>query len=98
MYVAPDAVNAYLCRQKRLHEVPVFRSENSHSDKLKKLFLQYYINKNKFSSRKSKYSQAVLRIRIHMFLGRPDPDPLGRGMDPDPDPALDPDPSIIMQK
>jgi hypothetical protein len=45
---------------------------------------------------------AVLRIRIHMFLGLqdPDPDPLVRGMDPDPDPALDrdPDPSIIMQK
>jgi hypothetical protein len=34
--------------------------------------------------------------RIHMFLGLPDPDPLVRGMDPDP--ALDPDPSIIMQK
>ncbi len=45
----------------------------------------------------------VLRIRIrihriHMFLGHPDPDPLVRGMDPDPDPALDPDPSIIVQK
>jgi hypothetical protein len=35
-------------------------------------------------------------VRIHMFFGLPDPDPLGRGMDPDP--ALDPDPSIIMQK
>ncbi len=34
--------------------------------------------------------KAVLRIRIHMFLGLPDPDPLVRGMDPDP--------SIIMQK
>jgi hypothetical protein len=33
-----------------------------------------------------------------MFLGLPDPDPLVRCMDPDPDPALDPDPSIIMQK
>ncbi len=33
-----------------------------------------------------------------MFLGLPDPDPLVRGMDPDPDRALDPDPSIIMQK
>ncbi len=45
--------------------------------------------------------QAVLRIRIHrihMFLGLPDPDPLVSGMDPDPDPALDPDPSIVMQK
>jgi hypothetical protein len=45
----------------------------------------------------------VLRIRIwihriHMFLGLPDPDPLVRVIDPDPDPALDPDPSIIMQK
>jgi hypothetical protein len=36
--------------------------------------------------------KAVLRIRIHMFLGLLDPDPLVRGMDPDPDP------SIIMQK
>ncbi len=43
--------------------------------------------------------EAVLRIRIHrihMFLGHPDP--LVRSMDPDPDPALDPDPSIIIQK
>ncbi len=43
--------------------------------------------------------KAVFRIRIHgihMFFGLPDPDPLVRGMDPDP--ALDPDPSIIMQK
>ncbi len=37
-------------------------------------------------------SGAVLRIRIHMFLGLPYPDPLVRGMDPDPDP------SIIKQK
>jgi hypothetical protein len=35
---------------------------------------------------------AVLRIRIHMFMGLPDPDPLVRGTD------LDPDPSIIKQK
>jgi hypothetical protein len=36
--------------------------------------------------------QAVLGIRIHMFLGLPDPDPLVTGTDPDPapDPALDP--------
>jgi hypothetical protein len=35
-----------------------------------------------------------------MFLGLPDPVPPVRDMDPDPDPdpALDPDPSIIMQK
>ncbi len=32
--------------------------------------------------------QAVLRIRIHMFLGLLDPDPLVRGMDPDPDPSV----------
>jgi hypothetical protein len=43
--------------------------------------------------------KAVFRIRnrihqIHVFFGLPDP--LVRGMDPDP--ALDPDPSIIMQK
>jgi hypothetical protein len=43
-------------------------------------------------------SVADPEFRIHMFLGLPDPDPdpLVRGMDPDP--ALDPDPSIIMQK
>jgi hypothetical protein len=46
----------------------------------------------------TKIEKAVLPIRIHMFLGLPDPDPLVRGIDPDPDPALDPDPSIIMQK
>ncbi len=58
-----------------------------------------------FPSFESVLWQAVLRIRIririlihriHVFLGLPDPDPLVRGMDPDP--ALDPDPSIIMQK
>jgi hypothetical protein len=43
--------------------------------------------------------QAVFRIRIrihriHVFFGLPDP--LVRGMDPDP--AMDPDPSIMMQK
>jgi hypothetical protein len=41
--------------------------------------------------------KAVLRIRIHMFLGLLDPDPVVGSMDPDP--ALDPvpDPSIIKQ-
>ncbi len=43
-------------------------------------------------------SNAVLRIRIHMFFGLPYPDPLVRGMDPDPALDPDPDPSIIMQK
>jgi hypothetical protein len=39
-------------------------------------------------------SNAMFRIRIHVFLCLPDPDPLVRGMDPDP--GLDP--SIIKQK
>jgi SMC interacting uncharacterized protein involved in chromosome segregation len=56
MYTAPDAVNAFLCRQKRLHEVPVFKSENNYSDKLKAMFFNYYINNYKFVTRKSKYS------------------------------------------
>jgi hypothetical protein len=49
--------------------------------------------------------KAVFRIRIrihriHVFFGLPDSDldPLARGMDPDSDQAMDPDPSIIMQK
>ncbi len=29
------------------------------------------------------YFTAVLRIRIHMFLGLPDPDPLVKGLDQD---------------
>jgi hypothetical protein len=33
-----------------------------------------------------------------LVFGLLDPDLLVRGMDPDPDPALDPNPSIIMQK
>jgi hypothetical protein len=42
----------------------------------------------------SLFSDAVLRIRIHRFLGITDPDSLVRGTDP----AQDADPSIIMQK
>jgi hypothetical protein len=56
MYVAPDAVNAYLCRQKRLHEVPVFKNETHYSDTLKDKFYSYYISNYKFVTRKSKYS------------------------------------------
>jgi hypothetical protein len=41
----------------------------------------------------------LIRIhRIHVFFGLPDPDPDPLVRDMDPDPALDPDPSIIMQK
>jgi hypothetical protein len=45
-----------------------------------------------------KNSEAVLRIRISMFLGLLDldPDPLVRGTDPAPDLVLDP--SVIKQK
>ncbi len=40
--------------------------------------------------------EAVLRIRIRMFLGLLDPDPDVRGMDPDL--VLDPDPYTTKQK
>jgi chromosome segregation ATPase len=56
MYDAPDAVNAYLCRQKNLHSVPVFSEENSNSGQLKQKFNNYYIGMQKFNVRKSKYS------------------------------------------
>jgi len=56
MYSAPDAVHAYLCRQKSLHQVPVFREENNNSAQLKHKFLNYYISNQKFNTRKSKYS------------------------------------------
>jgi hypothetical protein len=58
----------------------------------------FFITTNIVITPNQAYIHAVLRIRIHMFLGLLDPDPLVRGMDPDPDPALDPDPSIFMQK
>ena len=56
MYSAPAAVHAYLCNQKKLHEVPVFRVENNHSSQLKNKFHNYYIGNQKFNTRKSKYS------------------------------------------
>merc|ERR1712096_373277 len=56
MYSAPDAVHAYLCRQKALHQVPVFREENNNSAQLKHKFHNYYIANQKFNTRKSKYS------------------------------------------
>ena len=56
MYSAPDAVHAYLCRQKGLHQVPVFREENNLSSQLKFKFHNYYIGTHKFNTRKSKYS------------------------------------------
>ena len=56
MYSAPPAVHAYLCNQKKLHEVPVFRVENNYSSQLKNKFHNYYIGNQKFNTRKSKYS------------------------------------------
>ena len=56
MYSAPDAVHAYLCRQKGLHQVPVFREENAFSGQLKTKFHNYYIGNQKFNTRRSKYS------------------------------------------
>jgi len=56
MYDAPDAVHAYLCRQKALHQVPVFKEENNNSAALKQKFHNYYISNQKFNTKKSKYS------------------------------------------
>ena len=56
MYEAPDAVHAYLCRQKNLHQVPVFKEENMNSGQLKQKFSSYYIGHQKFNVRRSKYS------------------------------------------
>ena len=56
MYTAPDAVHAYLCRQKALHLVPVFKQENEMSGDLKNKFSNYYIGSHKFNAKKSKYS------------------------------------------
>ena len=59
MYTAPDAVHAYLCRQKALHQVPVFKQENEMSGDLKSKFSNYYIGTHKFNSKRSKYSGEI---------------------------------------
>ena len=69
MYSAPAAVNAYLCRQKGLHQVPVFREENNHSGDLKFKFHNYYIGNQKFNTRKSKYS-GMLSTGMEDIAGR----------------------------
>lgn len=56
MYDAPPAVQAYLCRQKQLHQIPYFGSETSCSDELKQQFKSYYLGTIKFNSTRSKYS------------------------------------------
>lgn len=56
MYDAPDAVNAYLCQQKNLHQVPLFEKESEETDKLKEMFCSYYIGTTKFTTKRSKYS------------------------------------------
>ncbi len=51
---------------------------------------------NLHGNKECKVGSSVPDPDPRVFFGRPDPDPLVRGMDPDP--ALDPDPSIIVQK
>lgn len=59
MYDAPPAVNAYLCQQKLLHQVPLFKEETDMTDQLKNHFNSYYISTKKFTSKKSKYSNEI---------------------------------------
>lgn len=59
MYEAPSAVNAYLCKQKHLHEVPLFEKENEWTDGLKRQFHAYYIDKHRFTVKTSKYSNEM---------------------------------------
>merc|ERR1719266_407401 len=85
MYDAPDAVNAYLCRQKNLHHVPVFREENTNSGQLKQKFNNYYIGHQKFNVRKSKYSGELSTgtddiggRQVRRLLGAVDREEMGR--------------------
>jgi len=59
MYDAPLAINAYLCKVKKLHLVPVFREENEKTDELKHKFSSYYIGFDKYTTRTSKYSKEL---------------------------------------
>jgi hypothetical protein len=70
-------------------------SESGDTPVTKKFTMRVVIEERVFEglgTSKKLAKQAVLRIRIHMFLGLLDPDPSARGMDPDPDP---PDPHVF---
>jgi len=88
MYDAPDAVHAYLCRQKNLHHVPVFKEENTNSGQLKQKFNNYYIGSQKFNVRKSKYSGELSTgtddiggRQVRRLLGAVDREEMGRVRD-----------------
>jgi hypothetical protein len=71
-----------------------FKDSRALSCKVKRILCMFSIYEPVFRIR-----DILVRIRIqriHLFFDLPDPDPQVRGIDPDP--ALDPDPSIIMQK
>lgn len=59
MYEAPLAVNAYLCQQKSLHQVPFFKEENEYTDDLKSKFQTFYIGGLKFTAKRSRYSKEL---------------------------------------
>jgi hypothetical protein len=68
-------------------------SESGDTPVTKKFTMRVVIEERVFEglgTSKKLAKQAVLRIRIHMFLGLLDPDldPSVRGMDPDPDPSI----------
>jgi len=56
MYEAPEAVNAFLCQQKNLHQVPLFEKDTSSTDELSGLFRSYYVGNSKYTVKQSKYS------------------------------------------
>jgi len=56
MYEAPPAVNAFLCQQKNLHQVPLFEKDTPSTDELSKLFRSYYVGNSKYTVKQSKYS------------------------------------------
>ena len=59
MYTAPLAVNAFLCQQKNLHQVPFFKEENNYTDELKNKLQTFYIGNLKFTAKRSKYSREL---------------------------------------
>ena len=59
MYDAPDAVNAFLCQQKNLHQVPLFEKDTPTTDELSNLFKSYYVGNAKYTVKKSKYSGEI---------------------------------------
>jgi chromosome segregation ATPase len=62
MFTCPPAVKAYLCRKKKLHQIPVFSGSCDHQE-VQKHFHTYFVDKQMYTCSKGFYSGEV-RMKI----------------------------------